>query len=458
LRARIEINGAPATVYLVDAPCFSLKEGIYTYTQAEAARADAKAGHGYCDFFDMNMTLQKAALELIQALGARPDLIHCQDAHTAFIPAMMRLVPRYRDYFADIGAGITIHNAGPGYHQEIYDPALVMAKTELQEEVVMEGLHRSAIYPFIVGGLYAGFVNTVSENYAREIMAAPADDEESVGIGAAFRERGIALTGVTNGIDPADYDPTRPDVMNIAAAYNPLVGDMAGKALCRQALIEEINTRKNDHVKIAGSLVDGPGRVLITTISRLTAQKGVDRFIGAMHEMLDEDVIEGRLDPGVMFLILGAGDPRYQDELIAMAEDERYAGQVAVAVGYGPRLANHIYAGGDFFVNPAAFEPCGLTDYMAQLMGTVPVVHLVGGLVKVEDSVTGYGYEEHTSQALAATLWRAIDTFRNEPETHARIIQQAIERIFDRYTWDQVLRHGYMPLYAQAVRQTTGEA
>ena len=44
---------------------------------------------------------------------------------------------------------------------------------------------------------------------------------------------------------------------------------------------------------------------------------------------------------------------------------------------------------------------------MAQLMGSVPVVHFVGGLVKVQDGVTGYGYSPHTSEALAETLCRA---------------------------------------------------
>ncbi len=123
-----------------------------------------------------------------------------------------------------------------------------------------------------------------------------------------------------------------------------------------------------------------------------------------------------------------------------------------MALGFSPSLANRIYAAGDFFVNPAEFEPCGLTDYMAQLMGSVPVVHFVGGLVKVQDGVTGYGYQPHTSKALADTLRRAIATFRQKPKAHVRIIRQAIETIHERYTWDKVLEQGYLPLYDQAVR------
>ncbi len=456
-RIYMDVNDAPVTVYLVDAPCYADKQGIYTYTDEEALAEDKKTGTGYEDFFEMNMTLQKAALELIMRLEARPDVIHCQDAHTAFIPALTKFVPRYQSYFGGVGTGITVHNAGPGYHQEIYDALLAQAMTELPFSVIEQGLHRQAIYPFIVGGLYAGFINTVSENYAREIMEAPADDAQSVGIGEAFRERGILMTGVTNGIDPADYDPTRPRAMGIAAAYDPLTGDLSGKAECRRALIEELSERQNGHVKIEGTLEDAPGRVLVTTISRLTAQKGVDRFIGAARQLLGGAPDEGPADPDTMFLVLGAGSADYQQQLVELAHNPRFRGRLAVAIGYGPHLANRIYAAGDFFVNPAAFEPCGLTDYMAQLMGTVPIVHLVGGLVKVEDGVTGYGYHEHSSQALADTMRRAIGVFRDDPQRHLQIIQQAIRTIFERYTWDKVLQRGYMPLYEEAAAKAGKE-
>jgi starch synthase len=448
VRARIhraEVVGA--AIYFVDAPVYARKAGIYTYTPTEAVRAGnpGLAGKGYYDYFEMNVTLQKAALELIQHLGARPDVIHCQDAHTALIPAMMRAVSRYRHYFRGIGSGITIHNAGPGYNQEVFDVEFARAITELPEQVIQAGLHRGGVYPFVIGGIYAGFVNAVSENYAREIVEVPREDERTGGIGTAFRQRGIRLTGVTNGIDPAEHDPKRPEKMDILAAYDPAAGDLAGKAATRRALIEEINRGAHPDVEIFGTLEDAPGRPLITLIARLTAQKGVDRFIEAASQLLERDA-------DVLFLVLGTGDPRYEQALKDVAQAPRYAGRVALALGFSPSLANRIYAAGDFFVNPADFEPCGLTDYMAQLMGNVPVVHYVGGLLKVQDGVTGYGYEPHTAEALVETLERAIATFRRRPEEHRRIIQQAVETIHQRYTWDKVLEQGYLPLYEQAAR------
>jgi starch synthase len=232
--------------------------------------------------------------------------------------------------------------------------------------------------------------------------------------------------------------------MGIAAAYDPASGDLTGKADCRRVLIKEINQRQNPGVEIFGRLEDVPGRALVTMIARLTPQKGVDRFIGAVSQMLEHP------DTDALFLVLGSGDLRYEEELKKLAQAPRFRGGIALALGFSPSLANRIYAAGDFFVNPAEFEPCGLTDYMAQLMGSVPVVHLVGGLVKVQDGVTGYGYQPHTSEALADTLRRAITTFRKKPKQHVRIIQRAIQTIHNQYTWNKVLEQGYLPLYEQA--------
>ena len=450
---RTELVGA--TIYLVEADVYSSKQGIYTYTsdEAELAGEPELTGNGYRDFFEMNMTLQKATLELIQALDARPDVIHCQDAHTALIPALMREVPRYRAHFARVGAGITIHNAGPGYNQEMFDMPYVQALSELPEPVVQSSLHRGGVYPFVLGGMYADFVNAVSENYAREIMEVPSEDERAGGLGTAFRQRGIRLAGVTNGIDPAEYDPTRPERMGLTAAYDPAAGDLSGKAIIRRQLISDINDRRVTGVQVVGWLDDKPGQPLIVMISRLTAQKGVNVFIEAVRQMLEGSADGAPAEREVLFLVLGIGDPVYQRALIELARAERCAGRIAVLIGYGSQLASCIYAAGDFFVNPAEFEPCGLTDYIAQLMGTVPIVHLVGGLVKVQDGVTGYGYLPHTPEALVGTLRRAIAVFRQQPEQHVRIVQQAIRTIHARYTWDRVLHEGYMPLYTQAVQR-----
>ena len=58
---------------------------------------------------------------------------------------------------------------------------------------------------------------------------------------------------------------------------------------------------------------------------------------------------------------------------------------------------------------PSAYEPCGLTDLIEPLMGSLPVVHRVGGLVKVRDGETGVQLGEHSAAALAGAIEKSTD-------------------------------------------------
>jgi starch synthase len=450
-RAKVyKVDGwAPGcTVYLIQAPCFE-KEGIYTYTQGEAERCGDRGlvAQGHQDFFEMNVTLEKAALELIIRLEARPDIVECHDAHTALIPAMMRIIPRYRGYFRGVATGIIVHNAGRAYNQQVFDVRFARAITELPDAVLETAHHRGGVYPFVVGGMYASWVSTVSDKYADEIMNDPIEDERTDGIGTAFRERGIHLIGITNGVDPEDYQPTDPMRMKIAAAYNPARDNLAGKRECRVALIREIGANSTRNVRFVGHLVDAPGRAMVATISRLSTMKGIDRCVAGVRRLL-----RGPDARDALFIALGTGESEYEDELSGLAAE--FEGRVAVAFGHDVGLANRVFAGADLFVNAAEFAPCETTDFNAILMGTAPVVHHVGGLTKVNNKVNGYAYYYHTGEALAEALRTAVDTLVRRPDDHVRLIRQGIQLIYDWYTWDKVIERGYMPIYEQAMEHS----
>ena len=116
--------------------------------------------------------------------------------------------------------------------------------------------------------------------------------------------------------------------------------------------------------------------------------------------------------------------------------------------GFSPELANRIYAAGDFFIVPSRYEPCGLTDFIAQLFGNIPVVHHVGGLVKVKDNVTGITYSGDSPDDLLEALVRALALYVDTPQKR-KIQLQAVEEIVLKYTWTKVMRK-YLELYREA--------
>ncbi|MBM9614304.1 glycogen/starch synthase [Desulfobulbus rhabdoformis] len=428
-------------VYLVESERFAEKMGVYTYTAEEAkAQVWRQQGQGHYDYFAMNILLQKASLDTMILLGEHPDIIHCQDGHTATLPAMMRENSGYRQYFHTSAAVVTMHNAGVGYHQEVADLPFAQAITSLPRKVVENSLLAGKFDPFIAAASYA-ILNTVSENYARELQQSD-EDVRTGWLGHALLAKGVTLAGVTNGIDPETFDPTRPEQLHLKAGFDVRKGHFEGKVQCKQDLLERLNNRLGwKGVEQFGSLSFFPGEPLCTFIGRLTAQKGVDTLIESISNILATDAT-------CRFLVFGSGEAIYEEQLKKLAR-QGYD-RVCFLKGFDPLLANAIYAAGDLFLIPSQYEPCGLTDYMAQLLGNVPVVHRVGGLVKVIDEETGFCYDEDKAAALTLTLMRALTMYREEPERFRGIQQAAVRRIDQKHTWQQVM-DAYRALYQQAL-------
>jgi starch synthase len=428
-------------VYLVDADRYREKNSIYTYTaEDEASNPYQVRGNGHFDYFAMNVLLQKTALDLMIILAQKPDIIHCQDGHTAILPAMLREGTGYRHYFSTTAAVVTIHNAGHGHHQEVRDLPFARAISGLPYNIIYNNLLAGSFDPFLAASAFA-VLNTVSENYARELRET--DDDALTGwLGHRLMTRGIRLEGITNGFNPEDFDTTRPKALGLPAAYNPATGDLAGKKTCRHNLLQALAQQRHKGINRSGTLVDDPNKPLFTLIGRLTPQKGVDILLPALETLLQSDC-------EFQVLILGSGAKDFEQSLSSLAKKNENEGRICLLLGYDSLIANQVYAAGDFFLIPSKYEPCGLTDYIAQLAGNLPIVHHVGGLVKVEDGVTGFAFKDYSSAALLAAMLHAVTVFKEAPEEILNMQEAAAKRIRQKYTWDKVVAR-YLALYEKA--------
>ncbi len=416
---------------LVDSPRFADKRGVYTYTSDdEAENRWRKRGTGHWDAHQMNLLVQRSALEAAVALGDVPDIFHCHDGHTAFLPALVREDARYAAACRESRAVVTIHNAGPGYHQEVWDRDFAGLLTGLAPAVLAKGALHGTEDPLLLAGSYGGLA-TVSPWYAEELLAEQ-DREMADGLGRALREQGIGLTGITNGIDPRPWDPRV--AHGLPFTFDPLRGDLDGKRGCRRALCVQLGLREEAE--------PGP---LYAFVGRLTGQKGIDVLVEALALLAGSG--QGR-----RFVILGQGESDQEQRLARLAASS--GGGLVFAPRYDPALAALIFAASDFFLVPSAYEPCGLTDFIAQVSGSIPVVHSVGGLKKVRDGETGFSYARHAAADLAAAIERTTELFRSAPALLDSIRRTGFAEVFSRHSWDRVLAEGYVPFY----RAGTGEA
>jgi len=165
--------------------------------------------------------------------------------------------------------------------------------------------------------------------------------------------------------------------------------------------------------------------ILMTVVGRLAAQKN----LGLVAEVADRLLAH---DGGVKLLVLASapdGEKAAEAPFFELAR--RHPGRVWFHNAFNQPLSKLVLAGGDFCLIPSRFEPCGLVDFEAALLGNLPIARATGGLTKVR--AFGYLYEwedvaDRAGEAAAflAALRRAIDTYRREPAWHQARVRQAM--------------------------------
>ena len=184
-------------------------------------------------------------------------------------------------------------------------------------------------------------------------------------------------------------------------------------------------------------------------VSRLAEQKGLDLVAASVPAIQAA---------GGQLVVLGAGDERWERELIELAG--AHPASVAVRIGFDDRLARQIYAGADLFLMPSRYEPCGLGQLIALRYGTVPVVRRTGGLadtVRPWDAATGEGtgflFDELSADACGAALARAFAAHATPPAWR-RLVANAMAADF---SWD-ASAESYVTCYRRAIRKARRHA
>ena len=286
------------------------------------------------------------------------------------------------------------------------------------------GLEFHGQLSFMKAGLkFADRVTTVSPTYAREI-AAP---EFGCGLDGVIRGRAADVSGILNGIDPVVWDPATDPA--IAQRYS--VAQPAGKRACRRALQALMGLAADEQA------------LLLTVVSRLTAQKGLDLVLAELPALVAA---------GVQLALQGTGEPALEAAL--RRAQQAHPGRVAVHIGYDETRAHQLIAGADVIAVPSRFEPCGLTQLYGLRYGTVPVVRRVGGLADtVSDagpgtgpaSQTGFLFDAATPAAFEACVQRALMLKRDAAAWQA-VMQRGMAQDL---SWAGPARD-YLALYAQA--------
>ena len=393
---------AGVRVVLVHHPGYFDRDGGPYSSYSGYSSYDAYSAGGSDDADERFGFYARAALEAARTLGIRPDVVHAHDWHAALIPAFLRLVYKADPFFAATRTVMTIHNiAFQGAFGR--DSALKLGFSA--EDVDRGPLGHLGGFNMLKAGIrLADAVTTVSPNYAREIT-----DTKEFGMGMedALAARPGGVSGILNGVDPALNDPRQDEFLarNYGTA-DAAEGKAANKAEFQRRLGLEVT----------------PDAPLFVVASRLAQQKGIDLIMKAAREILN---LGGQL------AITGSGDQDLEASAARLAAE--YPGRVAVHP-FDEVLVHLLYAAGDFLLMPSRFEPCGLSQLIAQRFGTLPLVTRLGGLA---DTVTDWRSDPEKGDglflsavgapALAEAAAAAVRLFRDRAAL-ARTRRTAMEK------------------------------
>jgi len=404
VRAANTPAGAPG-MYFIDCPELFDRPSVYTTDPDEHRRF---------------LLFTRAVIESCLRQGFAPDIFHCHDWHTAFVPLFLRTLYRPVPLFTRSRSVLTIHNIG---YQGVFardfigDLGLPSDETRLDASDLRHGV----INPLKTGIKFADTVTTVSPTYAREIT------ETALGMGmeSTLRARTRAVIGILNGVDYQEWDP-RHDA-HLPARYS--VEDLGGKRADKRELLR------------ASGLALEEARPLVGMVTRLASQKGIDLLQEALPRLLSQR--------DFAFVVLGSGEERFASFFAALGR--RFPGRAAFSSGHDESRAHLIEAGSDMFLMPSQYEPCGLNQMYSLRYGTIPIVRRTGGLadsVRHYDPASGEGtgcvFNDYDTPAVEWALGTALEWFKN-PESWLRLMRNAMQVDF---SWGRQIER-YIELFRE---------
>lgn len=392
--------------------------GITFYLIKDSYYFDRKNVYGEKDDVERFAFFCRAILESIKHIkGFKPDILHCNDWHTAL--TNLYLHEEFEEMLDkhDIKTVFTIHNL---QYQGKFKYEDVKKVLNLKNRgAIAKVMHKGKVNLMKCGITSSDCVTTPSPSYAKEIMTG----EYGVGLENVLRKKKSVTHGILNGIDVVDFNPAWDT--NLRVHFN--------KDLMGRRLGNKIDLQKRFKLDV------DPNAILFCVACRFYEQKGISLIIKAVPKIIKN---------GGQILFLGDGDEAYKKKI--RDYKKKYKGNIGMHLKFDPRLPHNVYAGADVLLMPSKFEPCGIAQMMAMHYGTLPLVRSTGGLrdtvhdYKTKSLISnGFVFKNYNSKEFEKALDRVFKVWNEDQKNWRRMQRRGMEADF---SWNESGRK-YTVLY-----------
>jgi len=358
--------------------------GITYYFVEQNDYFDRDQLYGHYDDGERFAFFSKSIFSFFSLMGGVPEIIHAHDWQTALVNIYLDILYKKQNKFTKIKSLFTIHNI---QYQGIFEPSFLTDVCGISDDY-FPLIEYNGLVNLMKGALVCSdYITTVSPRYAKEIKIY----QYAYGLEHITRMFSDKIEGILNGINTDFYNPMNDAIL----AMNYDSNHIELKKKNKEALQKSLHLEVRDDV------------CLISVISRLVNQKGLNLIVDCFQEMMDLPI---------QFVLLGTGDEYYEEKFLELAR--HYPHRVSSLITFDINLSKKIYAGADLFLMPSKTEPCGLSQMISSRYGTVPIVRATGGLFDsikdVSDHGNGFVFKEMEASAMLEKIKEAVKLYQDQ--------------------------------------------
>ena len=380
---------------------FPIESGTINFFFIDAADytqfGNRTRAYGYRDDPYRFLFLNRAIYDLYKYVAQTkpelaPDLLHGHDWQSGFTPFFLKRHPNS----TRLPFVYSVHNLGYGFgnsfdlsefslliNMPIKEHANLFSWNKGIEFHGQVDAHKAAL-------MYSDKIVGVSPEYVQEILSGHTPHPANLYKGVLGTRRDD-VHGILNGL-PEYFGPDHyHEIGFIPETFSEK--DLSGRAINKKVLQAKFELSIDEEA------------MTIVWSSRLAGQKGIDATLETLAQMIQKN-------SKLQFIFIGDGEEQFVAALKKLSTQYPNNLKYSAFVEKDEILA---LSGADVLLMPSIYEPCGLNQMKAQLMGCVPLVHETGGLKDtVRDGKTGFSFWGLTPENLSSKMRDAWLAFQHK--------------------------------------------
>ena len=379
-----------ADFYFIDNDYYFNRENIY----------------GYDDDYLRFAFFSRAIKELIELKNWETQIVHINDYHEGVLPLILN--NSNSESLKNLKTLLSIHNL---YFQGYFEFSSELDYDLFNYYLGFKWESKSSINFLKEAITYSDKIITVSPSYAENIKTKKFGN----GLDELLREKSVC--GFINGIN-MDLYPRNSDFESFLKEKSVIKHKIQNKF----GLKEDLNTP------------------LLIVIGRVGIQKGSHLILEILKDLISENQL----------ILLGTGVPEIEEKFKKL--NEEYSNFVGI-IDFDESLAKELYMGGDIFLMPSCFEPCGISQLIAMHYANIPIVYNTGGLKdtiiysKDYEKNNGFKFYDYDAKEFLKICNEALNIFNTDKWT--KIMKNAYKT---NYSWENQAKN-YIKLYNTVIKE-----